>query len=175
MSGFDDFEEDMRPKEKPSKEIWEEALKARSSESMGVLETPAPGQVSNVIKANSKTGEPEMSEENQDGKPESQQDALRAAESTISEPIVDESILNDIPVQIIVSVGQTMVPIRDIMRWSMGNIISLDSPVGAPVVVSMGGVILARGDLLKRHNGLAVRLTEVVQPRERLDARQKVI
>jgi flagellar motor switch protein FliN/FliY len=72
------------------------------------------------------------------------------------------------PVTVQVVLGNTTMPVADLMRLSQGAIVPLDSRVGEPVDVVVNGRVVARGELVVMDDDntrFGISLTEVVGSR----------
>ncbi len=60
--------------------------------------------------------------------------------------------------------GQTRLPISQLLSLSRGSVVELDKRIGAPVDVVISDRLVARGDLVKvGEDRLGVKLTEIVK------------
>jgi flagellar motor switch protein FliN/FliY len=81
-------------------------------------------------------------------------------------------ILNQVPIEIAVSVGRARPIVRDLMKLRRDSVLVLDRRVDDPVELYIGDKLVARG-MLQEMEGeqagyLGVRLTEIVDLREAL-------
>lgn len=76
----------------------------------------------------------------------------------------------DVPVEITIAVGRARPTIRDLLNLTHSAVLPLDRKVDDPVELFVGGRLIARGELEEMEGEpegqLAVRLTEVIDPRE---------
>lgn len=76
----------------------------------------------------------------------------------------------DVPVEITIAVGRARPTIRDLLALTHAAVLPLDRKVDDPVELFVGGRLIARGELEEiegeTDGQLAVRLTEVIDPRE---------
>ncbi|HLI15997.1 MAG TPA: flagellar motor switch protein FliN [Acidimicrobiales bacterium] len=71
--------------------------------------------------------------------------------------------LSDVPLRISVQIGQTKLPIAQVLQLREGHVIELDRQVGAPVdVVANEHVVIARGEVVEVDDEYGVRITEIV-------------
>jgi flagellar motor switch protein FliN/FliY len=74
----------------------------------------------------------------------------------------------DVPVRLSIELGRTELPIRDVVNLGRGSIVELDRAPGAPLDVSVNGVLIGRGELvLVNDERLGLRFTEVVSNADR--------
>ncbi|PZX46592.1 flagellar motor switch protein FliN/FliY [Roseinatronobacter thiooxidans] len=81
-------------------------------------------------------------------------------------------ILNQVPIEIAISVGRARPIVRDLMKLRRDSVLVLDRRVDDPVELYIGDKLVARG-MLQEMEGeqagyLGVRLTEIVDLREAL-------
>lgn len=85
-------------------------------------------------------------------------------------PAADLRLLSDIPLNVTVELGRTVVRVRDLLALREGSVIELDRSPGAPVDVVVNGRLVARGDVVVVDDEFGVRVTEVVDPGEGVGA-----
>jgi len=80
-------------------------------------------------------------------------------------PGVGRSALNQVPIEIIVSVGRARPSVRELLRLTRDSVLPLDRRVEDPVELFVGDRLIARGVLEELEGDqagkMAVRLTEV--------------
>lgn len=81
-------------------------------------------------------------------------------------------ILNQVPIEIAISVGRARPIVRDLMKLRRDSVLVLDRRVDDPVELYIGDKLIARG-MLQELEGeqagyLGVRLTEMIDLREAL-------
>lgn len=81
-------------------------------------------------------------------------------------------ILNQVPIEIAISVGRARPIVRDLMKLRRDSVLVLDRRVDDPVELYIGDKLVARG-MLQELEGeqagyLGVRLTEIIDLREAL-------
>ena len=81
-------------------------------------------------------------------------------------------ILNQVPIEITISVGRARPIVRDLMKLRRDSVLVLDRRVDDPVELFIGDKLVARG-MLQEMEGeqvgyLGVRLTEIIDLREAL-------
>ncbi|MEJ6396374.1 FliM/FliN family flagellar motor switch protein [Yoonia sp. 208BN28-4] len=76
------------------------------------------------------------------------------------------SLLENIPIEITVTVGKARPLVRDLLEMSENAVLPLDRRISDPVEIYIGEKLIARGELEEDETGesgaLAVRLTEVM-------------
>lgn len=115
------------------------------------------------------------------GHSDDEQDAVRAvpmeefsadkASSASGSPDLD--VILDIPVTISMEVGNTMIPIRNLLQLNQGSVIELDRLAGEPLDVMVNGTLIAHGEVVMVNEKFGIRLTDVMSPGERIKRLQK--
>lgn len=91
-----------------------------------------------------------------------------------SMPMSDQSgleILMDVPLEISVELGRVKMIVRDIVELTTGSIVEIDKAAGEPVDVMVNGRLVARGEVVVIEDNFGVRITEILNPNERLMGR----
>jgi flagellar motor switch protein FliN/FliY len=79
------------------------------------------------------------------------------------------SLLMDIPLEISVELGRVKMLVKDVVELGTGSIIEIDKAAGEPVDVMVNGRLVARGEVVVIEDNFGVRLTEILNPQERLN------
>jgi flagellar motor switch protein FliN/FliY len=77
-------------------------------------------------------------------------------------------LLMDIPLEISVELGRVRMLVRDVVELSTGSIVEIDKAAGEPVDVMVNGRLVARGEVVVIEDNFGVRVTEILNPQERL-------
>lgn len=81
-------------------------------------------------------------------------------------------ILNQVPIEISISVGRARPLVRDLVRLKRDSVLALDRRVEDPVELFIGDKLIARGQLQELEGEqagyLGVRLTEIIDLRKAL-------
>lgn len=80
----------------------------------------------------------------------------------------DLDVILDIPVVISMEVGNTQIPIRNLLQLNQGSVIELDRLAGEPLDVLVNGTLIAHGEVVMVNEKFGIRLTDVVSPSERI-------
>lgn len=88
-------------------------------------------------------------------------------------PAPDIDVILDIPVTISMEVGNTQVPIRNLLQLNQGSVIELDRLAGEPLDVLVNGTLIAHGEVVMVNEKFGIRLTDVISPGERIKRLQK--
>jgi flagellar motor switch protein FliN/FliY len=94
--------------------------------------------------------------------------ALQEADGAPTD-IAPLDLVLDIPVRLSVELGRTEIPIREIVTLGRGSVIELDGIPGAPLDVSVNGVLIGRGEVVViNEERLGLRFIEVASQAERI-------
>ena len=88
-------------------------------------------------------------------------------------PAPDIDVILDIPVTISMEVGNTQIPIRNLLQLNQGSVIELDRLAGEPLDVLVNGTLIAHGEVVMVNEKFGIRLTDVISPGERIKRLQK--
>ncbi|MDD6082832.1 MAG: flagellar motor switch protein FliN [Oscillospiraceae bacterium] len=94
----------------------------------------------------------------------SEQNTFSSFQGTLtSEQLNNLQLLMNVPLELAIEIGSTQKKVDDILSFSHGTIIELDSPADAPVSVIVNGHLIARGDVVVVDDYFAVRITEIIK------------
>ena len=85
----------------------------------------------------------------------------------------DLDVILDIPVTISMEVGNTQIPIRNLLQLNQGSVIELDRLAGEPLDVLVNGTLIAHGEVVMVNEKFGIRLTDVISQSERIKRLQK--
>jgi len=77
-------------------------------------------------------------------------------------------MLMDIPLEISVELGRVRMMVREVVELGTGSIVELDKLAGEPVDVMVNGRPVARGEVVVIEDNFGVRITEVLNPADRI-------
>lgn len=77
-------------------------------------------------------------------------------------------VILDIPVTISMEVGNTQIPIRNLLQLNQGSVIELDRLAGEPLDVLVNGTLIAHGEVVMVNDKFGIRLTDVISQAERI-------
>ena len=77
-------------------------------------------------------------------------------------------LLLDVELPIVVSFGETEMPLKDILKFGAGSVIELNKSVNDPVIVKVNEKPIARGEVVMVDGNYGVRILEVESTAERL-------
>ncbi len=93
-------------------------------------------------------------------------DELQDEGTPVTDPKLD--VILDIPVTLSMEVGQTDIPISNLLQLNQGSVIELDRVAGEPLDVMVNGTLIARGEVVVVNDRYGIRLTDVISPQERI-------
>ena len=73
--------------------------------------------------------------------------------------------LQDVPVTITARLGQTVLPIGEILQLGPGAVLELDREVGQPVDLTVRGMVFAKGEVVVVDGHFAIRIKELMPAR----------
>jgi flagellar motor switch protein FliN/FliY len=76
----------------------------------------------------------------------------------------------DISMPVTVELGRASVTVRELLQLNSGSVIPLDKPAGEPIDLYVRDVRFARGEVVVVDNNFGLRITEIVNPRTRVQA-----
>jgi flagellar motor switch protein FliN/FliY len=74
--------------------------------------------------------------------------------------------LMDVTVTLTAELGRTTVTLGDVLKMGSGSVVPLDRLIAEPVDITARGVLLARGEVVIVDDRFAVRIKEIVAPRQ---------
>lgn len=77
-------------------------------------------------------------------------------------------MLLDVPLQITVELGKTQVPIRQILEYGQGSLITLDKLAGEPIDMLVNGRYFAKAEVVVIDENFGVRITSILSQAERI-------
>ncbi len=92
----------------------------------------------------------------------------RLAPGASGEGVQDLDLILDIPVTLMVELGRTKIPIKNILQLAQGSVIELDALAGEPMDVLVNGCLIAQGEVVVVNEKFGIRLTDIVTPSERM-------
>ena len=77
-------------------------------------------------------------------------------------------LILDIPLVVTVELGRSKMLINDLLQLGQGSVIELTKLVGDPLEVLVNNKLVARGEVVVVNEKFGVRLTDIVDPMERV-------
>lgn len=78
-------------------------------------------------------------------------------------------LIKDVPLEVTVRLGKTIMKIRDILDLGDGSIIELDKLAGEPVDLLVNGKLVAKGEVVVIDENFGFRVKDIISPADRLD------
>ncbi|MEC9489995.1 MAG: flagellar motor switch phosphatase FliY [Halanaerobiales bacterium] len=78
-------------------------------------------------------------------------------------------LIKDVPLEVTVRLGKTIMKIKDILDLGDGSIIELDKLAGEPVDLLVNGKLVAKGEVVVIDENFGFRVKDIISPVERLD------
>ncbi len=86
----------------------------------------------------------------------------RARDRQPPQPERQLDVLHGVRLSVQVVLGEISVPLRDLLGYEVGQVVSLDRPAGSPAEVIVNGKPMFRGEIVVVDDEYAVRITEVL-------------
>lgn len=104
-------------------------------------------------------------------KPETKEETLETKEQPVyqTQDISKElQRLLDIPLDIEVIIGSTVMPLGNLIQLGPGSVVELDRGIEDPVDILVNGKLIAKGEMVIVGDKFGVRITEIVGREERI-------
>jgi len=82
-------------------------------------------------------------------------------------------LLLDVELPVALRFGKSEMPLSSILELSPGSVVELDQKIVEPVELLVGGKVVAQGEVVVLDGHYALRVTEVLNPIERLESLQR--
>jgi flagellar motor switch protein FliN/FliY len=82
------------------------------------------------------------------------------------------ALLLDVPLKLTVELGRTTKLVKEILALAPGSVVELDKLAGEPVHILVNEKLIAKGEVVVIDENFGVRITEIINPEERLQAVQ---
>lgn len=92
-----------------------------------------------------------------------------AAQPVSTSDQIEIGYLLDVVLQATVEVGKTHTFISSVLAWDHGSIIELEKLVGEPLNLLINGKPVAKGEVVVLNEKFALKITEVLDPKDRLN------
>jgi flagellar motor switch protein FliN/FliY len=77
------------------------------------------------------------------------------------------NLIRRVPLEITAEIGQTRVPVKDVLDYGEGSIIDCDRQAADPIDIFANGVLIAKGSVVViEGENFGVRITEIISPEE---------
>ena len=78
-------------------------------------------------------------------------------------PLNGAPAIHDVAVDVYAVLGQSAMPVNQLLRMGRGAVVELDSGVGDQVQIMVNNMLIARGEIVVVNDRIAVEITEVVR------------
>lgn len=77
-------------------------------------------------------------------------------------------VLLDVPLDVVVELGRSEMPIQNILELGPGSIVELNRLSGEPINIMVNGKLVAKGEVVVVDENFGVKITSIISPMERL-------
>ncbi len=81
-----------------------------------------------------------------------------------SAAIPNVGLLNDVSLSVSVELGRTRLTVSEMLGLTVGSVVELDRPAGAPVDIFANGTLIARAEVVVVDDEYGVRISEIISP-----------
>ncbi len=99
-----------------------------------------------------------MAEEKQ----EVQQPQLEEVQADVVKPVGNIDLLMDVALDVVIELGRTVLPLKEVLGLGSGSVIELDKLAGDPVDILVNNKLVARGEVVVIEENFGVRITEIL-------------
>lgn len=75
-------------------------------------------------------------------------------------------LLFDVPIDVTVELGDTTVPLEEVLKFGPGHVVRLAQTTDHPVIVKVNGRPIAEGEVVDLGDSLGVRITAILEARD---------
>lgn len=93
---------------------------------------------------------------------------MSTSRDAAADPAVQLDLIQNVTVSISVEVGRSSLRIRDLIKLGQGSVLELDRVAGEPLDVCVNNTVIARGEVVLVNERYGIRLTQVVEPEDRV-------
>jgi flagellar motor switch protein FliN/FliY len=79
-------------------------------------------------------------------------------------------LLLDVPLEITVELGRTKMLIKDVLELGIGSVVELNKLAGESVEIFVNNKLIAKGEVVVIDENFAVRIVNIINPQDRLQA-----
>lgn len=83
-------------------------------------------------------------------------------EELVLQKVSELSFIDDVPLQIIIRLGETTLTIQDLLQLQVGSVIELDKLAGEPLDITLKGRPIAKGEVVVINENFGIRMTDIV-------------
>ncbi|WP_214881553.1 MULTISPECIES: flagellar motor switch phosphatase FliY [unclassified Exiguobacterium] len=152
------------------KQLVDELMKATGKVKQSVKEQPKVEAPKPQPQAQSQSVAPQLDKQKSMPEVAVSQAEFMPLQSSASQDAAPANLglLYDVPLNVTVELGRTKKSVREVLELSQGSIIELDKLAGEPVDIYVNQQRMARGEVVVIEENFGVRVTEIIQPHERI-------
>ncbi len=94
--------------------------------------------------------------------PEIKEANLEELSGDVVRPVKNIDLLMDIALDVVIELGRTVMPLKEVLNLGPGAVIELDKLAGDPVDILVNNKLVARGEVVVVEENFGVRITEIV-------------
>lgn len=79
-----------------------------------------------------------------------------------------DQLLGDVQLKVQILLGKTKMSVESILQLSNGSVVELDKLAGDPLDILVNDRLVAKGEVLVLNDNFCIRVTDIVQPSERV-------
>ncbi len=87
-------------------------------------------------------------------------------------PVKNIDLLMDIALDVVIELGRTTMPLKEVLELGPGAVIELDKLAGDPVDILVNDKLVARGEVVVIEENFGVRITEIVDVKSVAEAQK---
>ncbi len=99
-------------------------------------------------------------------------DAPPAQTQKAAEGPANLRLILDVPLEISVELGRSRILVKELLKLGQGSIVELDKMMDEPMEILVNQKKIARGEVVVSNDRFGIRLTDILDPMERLEKLQ---
>lgn len=104
--------------------------------------------------------------------PAASKEAAPTASKETAEVPSNLRLILDVPLEISVELGRSKILVKDLLNLGQGSVVELDKLMDEPMEILVNQKRVARGEVVVSNDRFGVRLTDILDPMERLEKLQ---
>ncbi|MBF0314026.1 MAG: flagellar motor switch protein FliN [Oligoflexia bacterium] len=97
-------------------------------------------------------------------------DEIKAGDEALNKLTIQNiDFILDVPLKVSVELGRSSMLIKDLLQLGQGSVVELDKLAGEPLEILVNGQLIARGEVVVVNEKFGVRLTDIVNPVQRIE------
>ena len=102
-------------------------------------------------------------EQTAENKADAKEDVLLDGVIATSDVDLNLDAISDIPIEISAVLGQTVMPVSQLLKLGRGAVIKLDRKVGEAIDIYVNDRLIARGEVVIVENRIGITMTEIIK------------